>query len=168
MKYKKSIRVVGAFGLTMMMSSCFYDPYYYDPHYYGPPPYYAGGIYYPYGYYYYPGVSVYFQYSTGFYFYINDGIWIRSRILPAHFRLNVHDRVIIRSKSEKPYLQNKTHIEKYRPRPNLKPSPSADRYERESLRKTYKEQQYRKPQPHNKQQPYIKQPPAEEKKGKKR
>ena len=155
----KFIRVIGAFSLTMMMSSCFYDPYYY-----GAPPYYAGGAYYPYDYYYYPNVGVYFNYSTGFYFYINDGIWIRNRILPARFKLNVHNRVIIRSKNTKPYLQNKTHIDKYRPRPSIKSTPSTDRYERESLRKTYKEQQYRKPQPYNKQQPYIKLPPAEEKK----
>ncbi|MCK4865616.1 MAG: hypothetical protein KAT06_09305 [Gammaproteobacteria bacterium] len=154
MMYKKSIRLVGALSLTMMMSSCFYDPYYYSP-----PPYHAGGIYYPHDYYYYPNVGVYFHYSTGFYFYINNGIWIRSRILPPRFRLNVYNRVIIRSKSDKPYLQNKTHVEKYRPRPNLKPTPGADRYERESLRKTYKEQQYRKP-------PYNKKPQAEEKKEK--
>ena len=151
----KFIRVIGAFSLTMMMSSCFYDPYYY-----GAPPYYAGGAYYPYGYYYYPNVGIYFQYSTGFYFYINDGIWIRSKILPPRFRLNVHDRVIVRTKSDKPYLQNKTHVEKYRPRPNLRPTPNADRYERESLRRTYKEQKLRKPQPYNKK------PPAEEKKEK--
>lgn len=170
----KFIRVIGAFSLTMMMSSCFYDPYYH-----GAPPYYAGGGYYPYDYYYYPGVRVYFQYSTGFYFYINNGIWIRNRVLPPRFRLNVRDRVIIRSKSVKPYLQNKTHIDKYRPRPrpNLKPIPNADRHERESLRKIYKEQQqYKKPQqPYNKSQPYRKpqnnkqprynkQSPAEEKK----
>ena len=162
----KFIRVIGTISLTMMMSSCFYDPYYYAP-----PPYYSGDAYYPYGYYYYPNVSVYFQYSTGFYFYINDGIWTRNRILPPRFRLNVHDRVIIKSKSDKPYQDNKIHIDKYRPRPNIKPTPSSDRYERESLKKAYKEQLYRKPPSDNRQKykappTYKSPPPAEEKKDK--
>jgi len=150
----KPIRVIGTLCLTMMVSSCFYDP-----HYYNHPPYYSDGIYSPYDYYYYPSLSVYFQYSTGFYFYINDGIWIRSRVLPPRFRLSVHDRVIIHSKSDKPYLQNKTHIEKYRPRPRIKSSPNSDRYEREILQKTYKNQLERKSRVNTKKPNYDKVPP---------
>lgn len=135
----KFIRVIAALGLTMMMSSCVYDPYYY-----GPPPYHSGGTYYPYGYYYYPSLRVYFQYSTGFYFYISDGIWTRSRILPPHFRLHPRDRVHLKLKRDKPYLLNPQHVEKYRSRPNIKPTLDNDQYERDSHRKWYKEQKYNK------------------------
>lgn len=135
MNKTRYIRVIGALGL-MMVSSCIYDPYYY-----GPPPYYSSTAYYPYDYYYYPSVRVYFQYSTGFYFYISNGIWTRSRVLPPHFRLNARDRVLLRIKSDKPYQQNPQHVEKYRPRSDIKQTPGKDRYERETHRKVYKEQQ---------------------------
>lgn len=135
----KYIRVIGALGLTMM-SSCFYDPYYYGASPYHHP----HGTYYPYDYYYYPSVQVYFQYSTGFYFYISDGIWTRSRVLPPHFLLNSRDRVPLWIKSDKPYQQNLQHVEKYRPRPDIKQTPGKDRYERETLRKAHKEQLYYK------------------------
>ncbi len=140
----KFIRVIGALGLTMMMSSCFYNPYFYDPYYHDVPPYYSHGTYYPYGYYYYPGVQVYFQYSTGFYFYLSNNVWIRSRILPPHFRLNIRDRVPLHIESDKPYLKNPLHRKKYHSRPGIKLTPDKDRHERESLHKRYKEQQYNK------------------------
>ena len=136
----KSIRVAGAVGLSLLMSSCFYDPYYY-----GPPSYYGSTIYHPYDYFYYPSVSVYFQYSTGFYFYLSDGIWIRNRILPSRFRLNPSDRVPLRIESDKPYLFNSQHMEKFRPGPGLRPSPERDRYERDSLNRTYKERLFNRP-----------------------
>lgn len=138
---KKYIPVIGVLGLMLMTSSCFYDPYYY-----GPPSYDVGGTYYPYDYYYYPSVRVYFQYSTGFYFYISNGHWSRSRILPSHFRLTANERVFLRLKSDKPYKLNTKHAEKYRPRPKFKPTPGTDRNERASHLKWYKEQQNYKKQ----------------------
>lgn len=151
----KSIRVIGALGLTMMLSSCIYDPYYYDG-----PPYHSHESYYPYGYYYYPSVRVYFQYSTGLYFYHSDGLWRRSRVLPPHIRLHARDRVPLRIQSGKPYKQHRKHVEKYRPRPDLKPTRDHDRHERKSHRKWYKEQQYNK----NKQQKKKKQKKQDEEK----
>ncbi len=136
MDKKIYIPVIGALGLMMTTSSCIYDPYYY-----GPPSYHVSGTFYPYGYYYYPSVQVYFQYSTGLYFYISNGQWINSRILPPRFRLNPSDRVFLRLKSNTPYQLNSQHIEKYRPRPNIKPTPRTDRNERASHLKWYKEQQ---------------------------
>lgn len=143
----KSIRIAGAVGLSLLMSSCFYDPYYY-----GPPSYYGSAIYHPYDYFYYPSVRVYFQYSTGFYFYFLDGVWVRSKILPPRFRLNPSDRVPLRIPSDKPYLFNEQHIQKFNPRPDIRPSPDRDRYERDSLERTYRERLLNKP-------PGLKQPP---------
>lgn len=137
----KYIRVVTVLGFMMMASSCVYDPYYH-----GQSPYYSDRAYYPYDYYYYPSARVYFQYSTGFYFFISDGIWVRNRTLPPHFRLNVRDRVPLRAKTDKPYLKNPQHTERFRPRPDLKSTPAIDRSERESLRRTYKEQLYKRQQ----------------------
>ncbi len=144
---KKYIPAIGVLGLMLMTSSCVYDPYYHDPYYYGPPSsYHVGGTYYPYDYYYYPSVRVYFQYSSGFYFYISNGRWIRNRTLPPYIRLNPSDRVFLRLKSDKPYQSNRQHVEKYRPHPKVKPTPSTDRKERTSHLKWYKEQQIYKKQ----------------------
>jgi len=146
MDKKKYIPAIGVLGLMLMTSSCFHDPYYHDSYYYGPPSYHVGGTYYPYDYYYYPSVRVYFQYSSGFYFYISNSRWIRSRVLPPHIRLSDRDRVFLRLKSDKPYKLNRQHAERYRPRPNIKPTPSTDRKERTSHLKWYKEQQIYKKQ----------------------
>lgn len=101
-------------GLAAALTACVYDPYYYPPsgrHYY---PYYYP---YYYDYYYYPGVRVYFQFSTGYYFYYSRNRWIRTRVLPPHIHLDPWDRVTLRLKSDKPYLKHKEHIHKYQPRP---------------------------------------------------
>jgi len=143
---KKYIPAIGVLGLMLMTSSCFHDPYHHAPYYYGPPAFHGGGTYYPYDYYYYPSVRVYFQYSSGFYFYISNGSWVRNRALPSHIRLNPRDRVFLRLKSDKPYQSNRQHIEKYRPRPKVKPTPNTDRKERTSHQKWYKEQQVYKKQ----------------------
>ena len=140
MRKIKFVKVVSTIALSMLMSSCFYDPYYY-----GPPSYYGGTIYHPYDYFYYPSVRVYFQYSTGLYFYLSDGIWVSNRVLPPRFRLNPSDRIPLRIPSDKPYKFNPQHKDKYRLRPGIIPSPARDRYERESLRRTYKERLLNKP-----------------------
>ncbi len=144
---KKYIPAIGVLSLMLMTSSCYHDPYYHASYYYGPPSsYHVVGTYYPYDYYYYPSVRVYFQYSSGFYFYISNGRWIRNRTLPPHVRLNPSDRVFLRLKSDKPYHSNRQHVEKYRPHPKVKPTPSTDRKERTSHQKWYKEQQVYKKQ----------------------
>jgi len=140
MKRIKILPVI-TLGLAMLTASCVYDP-----HYYGSPPYHDRPGYYPYDYYYYPSAHVYFQYSTGYYHFLQDGRWLRSRVLPSRFRLNPQDRVFLRSESDKPYQQHNKHIKQYRPRPNLKLTPDKDRRERETHRKTYKEQMYYKQQ----------------------
>ena len=51
------------FGLSVILTGCVYDPFYY-----GPPPHSHYSPYY-YDYYFYPSVQVYFQFTTGYYFY---------------------------------------------------------------------------------------------------
>lgn len=155
----KFIRAVFTLGITMMISSCFYDP-----HYYGPPSYYGGATYHPYDYFYYPSVRVYFQYSTGLYFYLSDGVWKRNRVLPPRFRLNPSDRVPLRIPGDKPYRLNPQHMDKYRPRPGIKPTPNRDKYERNSLQRTYKERLFNRPPSSKKPQMPV---PAKQKKDKK-
>ena len=108
---KKLRTVVFSLGLVISLSACVYDPHVYGsapqryhPHYYP----------YHYDYYYYPGARVYFQFSTGLYFYLSNKRWIRARVLPRHIHLHPHDRIIIRVKSDKPYLKHREHVKKYR------------------------------------------------------
>jgi len=143
----KQLRTIISWGLmTLLVTSCAYDP-----HYYGPPPKHPRpAYYYPYGYYYYPSVGIYFQYSTGFYYYPSGRIWIRTRVLPPRFRLHPSDRVHLHIESNKPYLYHNNHIKKYKPRPGYKPVPQKDRSERELHLKWHKEQQkYKKPKKPN-------------------
>ena len=88
----------------------------YDPHYNVPPPS-ARHYYDPYDYYYYPGVNVYFHFTTGFYYYHDRTRWIRTHILPPHIYIYPHDRVRIKIKSKEPYLRHNEHKERYTPRP---------------------------------------------------
>ena len=133
----KKIKVTLLGGLlTLMLSSCVYGPGYHHPN---------SAFYYPYGYYYYPNVSVYFQYSTGFYFYLSNNVWIRTKVLPPYIRLSPSQRIHLDIKSSKPYLYHKQHTEQYRPRPNYKPAPQLDRKERNTLQHWYQQQlEYKK------------------------
>lgn len=125
LKSKLTRTLLVSIGVVTGLSACVYDPYYHYPpghHYY---PYYYP---YYYDYYYYPGVSVYYQFSTGFYFYFSNNRWIRSKVLPPHIHLDAWDRVTIRVESDKPYLKHKEHVLKYQPRPRppeyrVKPKP---------------------------------------------
>ncbi|MGD8525718.1 MAG: hypothetical protein PVJ63_05685 [Thioalkalispiraceae bacterium] len=120
-------------GLVTGLSACVYDPYYAGP---GPRVYHP--YYYPYyyDYYYYPGVRVYFQLSTGVYFYFWDNRWIRTKVLPPYIYLDPRNRVKVRVEGDKPYVKHHIHAQKYKPRfppppqpkarpPQLKPQPPA-------------------------------------------
>lgn len=104
------IPIIPGILLAVLFTGCVYDPYYA-----GPPPHSHFRPYY-YDYYYYPGVRVYFQFTTGFYFYYDGRIWVRTKILPPHIHIDPHDRVRIRVDSDRPYLKHHEHREKYKPR----------------------------------------------------
>ena len=119
MKYRLLLPVI---VLAASLSACVYDPYYHRPapahhHYY---PYYYP---YYYDYYYYPSVQVYFQFSTGFYFYFSNHRWIKTRVLPPHIHLYPRERVTIRLDGDKPYLKHHEHVKKYRPLPEYRKKP---------------------------------------------
>lgn len=78
---------------------------------------YGSSYYAPYDYYYYPYSRVYFNISTGYYFYHDHDRWRRTRTLPRHYRLDHRDRVKIRVKSkDRPYIRYNEHRAKYGPR----------------------------------------------------
>ena len=118
-KYRLLLPVI---AMAASLSACVYDPYYHGPapahpHYY---PYYYP---YYYDYYYYPSAQVYFQFSTGFYFYFLNNRWIKTRVLPPHIHLYPRERVTIRLDTDKPYLKHRDHVKKYRPVPEYRPQP---------------------------------------------
>lgn len=113
-------------SLVVGLTGCVYGPYHsgpahrsYYPHYY---PYY-------YDYYFYPSVRVYFNFSTGYYYYPSGGRWISSRVLPPHFHLDSRERVITRVEGDRPYLENKQHIQKFPPRRAYRADPQIHRQE---------------------------------------
>lgn len=115
MNGKKLIRsFLVSLMLVMGLSACVYDP-----HYYGPPAHRYYPYYYPYyyDYYFYPSARVYFQFSTGFYYYYYRDRWIRTKVLPPHIHVNPWERVTIRVDSDKPYLNYREHVKKYPPKP---------------------------------------------------
>jgi len=133
----KQLRIVTSWGLmTLLLTSCVYGP-----PYSGSPPHSRPAYYYPYGYYYYPSLMIYFQYATGFYYYPSGRVWLRTRVLPPHFRLDSKERVHLDIKSDRPYLYHNNHIKKYKPRSEYKPVPKQDQSERDRHQKWYKEQQ---------------------------
>ena len=77
----------------------------------------GSSIYQPYDYYYYPTTRVYFNISTGDYFYPDRDRWARGRSLPPRYRVNDNDRVTIRIKSkDQPYIYHNEHRARYVPR----------------------------------------------------
>jgi hypothetical protein len=111
-------RVIIKPGLVLigLLSSFLFAGCIYDPVYHGPPP---PGYYHPhyYDYYYYPRANVYFQFSTGFYFYLTNGVWIKARVLPRHIIIDPYDRVRIRVDSDRPYTRYEEHRSRFKPRP---------------------------------------------------
>ena len=118
---------------SMVLTGCVAEPVYYGP----PPPAYYQPYYYDY--YYYPASRVYFQFTTGFYFYYIDGRWVRARALPAYIHIDPRDRVRLRIDSDRPYLHQSEHRKQYVPRPDYHPNKESDRREREANRNWYRE-----------------------------
>jgi hypothetical protein len=114
------------------------------PPYYGPPPYYH---YHPsvYDYYYYPRAQVYFQFTTGIYYYRDGGVWVTSRILPPHIHLDASERVRIQAQPERPYLKFNEHNRIYKPQPNYRMDLEQSRKEREANQRWYQEYEKRYP-----------------------
>ena len=138
MKFVKSFTL--SLGLVMGLSACVYDPYYNGP---GP----GHHTYYPYfypfyyDYYFYPSVQVYFNFSTGFYYYLSGKRWIHTKVLPPHIRLNPRERVTTRIEGDKPYLKNEQHLQQYKPRPKYRPDPQIHRKEQLQNLKSYEQHQ---------------------------
>lgn len=133
-KYTKPF--ILSLGLVMGLSACVYDPYYHGP---GP----VRHTYYPYfypfyyDYYFYPSVQVYFNFSTGYYYYLSGKRWIRTRVLPPHIHLDSRERVTTRVEGDKPYLKNKQHLQQFKPRPNYRPNTQIHRKEQLKNLKSY-------------------------------
>ena len=126
-------------SIVAALSGCVYDPYYYGPaqhHSYLP-------YYYPfyYDYYFYPSARVYFNFSTGHYYYPSGKRWVRSKFLPPHIRLDSRERVTTRIEGDKPYRQNKQHIQKYKPRRDYRSDPQINKKEQTRNLKSYKQHQ---------------------------
>ena len=135
-KFLKSLAL--SLSIVAGLTACVYGPYYpgparhsYHAHYY--PAYYD--------YFFYPSVRVYFNYSTGHYYYPSGRRWIRSTNLPPHIHLDSRERVTTRIEGDKPYLKNRQHIQKYQPRPNFRPDPKKHKKERTQNLKLYKQHQ---------------------------
>ena len=70
-------------------------------------------VYSPYDYYFYPNVAVYFQISTGFYFYEDRGRWVRVRQLPSHIHLDARYRRQMVIRDPYPYVRYPEHARQY-------------------------------------------------------
>lgn len=129
--------------LVFLVGGCVYDS-----HYHGPAGY-ADYNYDPYDYYYYPGANVYFQFSTGFYYYHEHNRWVQARVLPSHIYLHPHDRVQIKIKSREPYLEQPEHRRKYVPqlRQEYKVDKRSEMEEREENRRKYEGYKKHREQP---------------------
>jgi hypothetical protein len=108
------------------------------------PPYGPYAHYDPYDYYYYPSTGIYFRYSTGYYYYPSGTVWIKTRKLPSRYRLDHHDRVVIRIDNDRPYEMHHQHQERYHPHPDYRPDPYNDEKERHYNQKRYEEYRKRK------------------------
>lgn len=128
-------------GLSVLLGGCVAAPYAY-----GPPPYPAYQPYY-YDYYFYPTAHVYFQFTTGYYFYLRDGRWVRSRVLPPDIHLGVVDRVKLKINSDKPYTNYNEHIRQYKPRPDYHIDEQRSLKEREANKTWFRQYEERKPKP---------------------
>ena len=126
--------VIVAIVLVVAVHGCVYDPVYY-----GPPSY---SEYHPhyYDYYYYPSAGVYFQFTTGYYYYRGHDRWVRVRKLPPNVYIDPRDRVQIRIDSEKPYLRHDEHARRFKPDGKIKRyevDKERSRKEREANREWY-------------------------------
>lgn len=127
--------------MAVIMPGCVYDPVYY-----GPPPYTQYHPYY-YDYYFYPSVRVYFQFTTGYYFYWLDGRWIKSRTLPPKIHLSLNDRVRIKVESDTPYIKYDEHVRIYKPKEGVPVDLEKSRKERDANELWYREYEKSKVKP---------------------
>ena len=63
---------------------------------------------------YYPSTGVYFNVSTGSYFYLNGGSWQISMSLPSTVVIDTNDYVSVELDTDKPYLYYEEHRVKYK------------------------------------------------------
>jgi len=117
-------------ALVMGLVSCANDPYYA-----GPPPH---AHHHSYEYYYYPSVQVYFNYTTGYYYYASGAYWKHTRVLPPAIRLDRRDRMVVQIDNAKPYSKHSEHRNKYRPQPDYHPDTYRDRAERKHHKEIHK------------------------------
>ncbi len=118
-------------GIPVMFTACVYDPVYY-----GPPPHVDFRPHY-YDYYYYPSVRVYFQFTSGFYYYHDHQRWVQTRVLPPHIHIDTRDRVRIRIDSDRPYVKHKEHHRIYKPKPKFQADKKRNLKEREANQQWY-------------------------------
>ena len=130
-----------ALGLMLLPAACVHDS-----EYYGPPRHYH---YYPHyhDYYFYPSARVYFHFTTGTYYYLDGTVWVKTRVLPPHIRIDARHRVKLRIDSDRPYTKFNQHIDVYRPRPNYRAEVERSRREKEANQKWFKEYQREKQHP---------------------
>lgn len=137
-------------GLSVSLAGCVAEPYVY-----GPPPYPAFHPFY-YDYYFYPTAHVYFQFTTGYYFYLLDGRWVKSRVLPPSIHLGVADRVKLKIDSDKPYTNYNEHIRLYKPKPDYHIDEQRSLKEREANKTWFQQYEQRQPKP-------VRRPPKDKK-----
>jgi hypothetical protein len=113
-----------------------YDPYYSEPYGVYPHSYHHPSYY---DYYYYPTIGVYFQYSTGYYYYRSKDKWIHSRQLPPRYRLDPRDRVIVRIPYDKPYKRYDENRHEFKPNPKYRRDKEIDRRERDYNRRWHED-----------------------------
>jgi hypothetical protein len=115
----------------------------YDPVYYGPPAFSGDYRVHYYDYYYYPNVGVYFQFSSGYYYYRDHSRWVRSRVLPKRILIDPSSRVRIRVDSDKPYTKYPEHHRRYHPKQNYHSDRERSTRERKANRHWYQEYEKR-------------------------
>ena len=103
--------LTGALASVLLpgLSGCVSRPYEGPPSR-GHPPHY-------YDYYYYPHREVYYHVYTGHYYYYDGSIWLYSRRLPDHIRLDTGHRVRLKIRDDKPWHRHQEHRRKYPPPP---------------------------------------------------
>jgi hypothetical protein len=64
--------------------------------------------------YYYPSVGIYFNISSGYYYYQHEHRWVRTRTLPRHYHLHPDHRVRMKAHRDQPYRDYRKHSQNYR------------------------------------------------------
>lgn len=134
-------RVVVFELMFLLLAACVYEP--------NNAPYSHRHIdFYPYDYYYYPNARVYFHFTTGYYHYLDNKRWVKSRTLLPRIHLDPRDRVRLRIDTDQPFVKHPEHLRKYRPLPGYRHDAKMNIKEREENRQIY--QEYKKMKDQNK------------------